>query len=445
MVEETFEHERLPEDFAANVRDLLDAAAQRGRKRTAAIERLAGLGAGAVEPLCEALGDPRGPVRYAAAAALCKIGDARALRPLLRLLYANDSCLTELFRKGHILGIPGVRKALLQAVQEGESEKRCMAATALAKLRGDEEVIRCLLALFRDRRSGDLAIRRSALQALFTLEPRQIPSLTAEALTERPFRRRSTWIWWYCLRHGHELPVETCLAGFGRPVPALGRLFAGQLLLRHGDAGRKVLEHLLDSSAPDRRAFAALALAPSRHPAAFDVLVEELSSHTGDPKWRRIVTRALTRSYARRLKAWALEKGDDLRRFPAAACAVALVSPKAGDEALRALLTAGPPAARSAAIAGLARQSDAGAIDELRACLRPGRPGKVARRAFREMLRLGEPALPTVRAMLGSPEWPERKAAVGLLKRWGALTPQDVAAATNDPHVAVRHAAAGRN
>ena len=60
------------------------------------------------------------------------------------------------------------------------------------------------------------------------------------------------------------------------------------------------------------------------------------------------------------------------------------------------------------------------------------------------MCGLGDIALPIARDMLASAHWPERKAAVGLLKRWGTLTPEDLAAARNDPHVAVRHAAVGR-
>ena len=57
------------------------------------------------------------------------------------------------------------------------------------------------------------------------------------------------------------------------------------------------------------------------------------------------------------------------------------------------------------------------------------------------MLRMGEPAMATVRDMLGSEHWTERKAAYSLLRRWGKLSPAQQARGLADPHVAVRHAA----
>jgi len=443
MVEDTFEHERLPDGFAAELRRLLDAAAARGRERTLAIERLAELGAGAVEPLCEALGDPRGPVRYAAAAALCKMKDARALRPVLRLLYADDWCLHDLFRKGQILAIPGVREALLKFVREGETEKRYMAVFALSQLRNDDEVYQCLLDTFRDRRGCDLDTRRNALRALCRLKPQEAPELLTEAFKERRLRRKSSWSWWQCLRSGRLLPIDVCIGGFGRDVPALGRLCAGEFVLRHGVAGKAVLEQLLETGRADQRASAALALARFEHSGAFELLMAELTSMIGSPKWVRLITRILVRHYPAQLKAWALEKGDDLVRFPAAACAAARVPLGKDDEALSALLVSAPPAAHAAAVSSLVKQRGAESAEHLRGCLRAGRPGKVARRAFKEMLRLGAPALPTVREMLVAPDWTERKAAVGLLRRWRVLAPEQRTAATKDPHVAVRHAATG--
>ena len=50
-----------------------------------AIARLTGMGAPAVDPLCDALNDSRDAVRFVAARALCGIGDARALVPMLPL------------------------------------------------------------------------------------------------------------------------------------------------------------------------------------------------------------------------------------------------------------------------------------------------------------------------------------------------------------------------
>ena len=52
------------------------------------------------------------------------------------------------------------------------------------------------------------------------------------------------------------------------------------------------------------------------------------------------------------------------------------------------------------------------------------------------------PARPVVDDMLRSEQWPERKAAVCLLRRWGELTPDAKRRALDDPHIAVQHAAA---
>ncbi|MCK4284185.1 MAG: HEAT repeat domain-containing protein, partial [Candidatus Brocadiae bacterium] len=110
MVEETFKEQELPTGFSAEIRRLLDAAATRGEEHERAIERLAEIGVAAVGPLCEALSDARAPVRRAAARALCAIGDARALRPILRLLYVDEAWQAELFRSGRVLAVPGVRE-----------------------------------------------------------------------------------------------------------------------------------------------------------------------------------------------------------------------------------------------------------------------------------------------------------------------------------------------
>jgi len=89
----------------------------------------------------------------------------------------------------------------------------------------------------------------------------------------------------------------------------------------------------------------------------------------------------------------------------------------------------------------LARQRGPKFLPELRHCLRDGGPGKVAKEAFWQMLRMGEAAMPTVDEMLASENWTERKAALCLLRRWGKLTPAQQARGKADPHVAVRHAA----
>ncbi|MHC4982231.1 MAG: RNA polymerase sigma factor [Planctomycetota bacterium] len=87
MVAKTFKQEGLPDDFTEEIRRLFDAADRDSKQYEPSIRRLAEIGAPAVEPLCEALGDPRVAVRRAAACALCSIGDARSLGPILQVLY----------------------------------------------------------------------------------------------------------------------------------------------------------------------------------------------------------------------------------------------------------------------------------------------------------------------------------------------------------------------
>ncbi|KKL45844.1 hypothetical protein LCGC14_2351550, partial [marine sediment metagenome] len=151
MVEETFKDERLPEDFAEQVRRLLDAADAAGKQRQQAVRRLADMGAPAVDPLCEALGDPRVAVRRAAARALCIIGDPRALRPILKVLYSGDYFLdSALLRSGQVLRIPGVRDELLGLLDTGTDQERYWAIAALTHATGDDEVIERLGRIYRD-------------------------------------------------------------------------------------------------------------------------------------------------------------------------------------------------------------------------------------------------------------------------------------------------------
>ena len=94
-----------------------------------------------------------------------------------------------------------------------------------------------------------------------------------------------------------------------------------------------------------------------------------------------------------------------------------------------------------AALRMLVEQEGAAMLPELRHCLKRGKPRKVAQEAFNQMLRLGARAMSIVEEMFASEHWTERKAAVGLLKRWGKLTPEQVEKARSDSHVAVRRAA----
>ena len=83
MVARAFEDENLPQDFPAEIRRLLDELAAGRERAEHTVRLLADIGSQAVEPLCQAMGDPRDVVREVAARALCRIGDRRALGPIL--------------------------------------------------------------------------------------------------------------------------------------------------------------------------------------------------------------------------------------------------------------------------------------------------------------------------------------------------------------------------
>jgi len=442
MVEQTFKSQELPDDFAAEVQSLLDAAAKGGRAHEEAIRRMAGIGAPAVDSLCQALGDPRIPVRRAAACALCKIGDVRALRPILRLLYSNDYwTFNVLFRGGRILAIPGVRDELLRIVREGQRDEQYWAIQALGHARGDEEVYARLLQVFRSISDQPMTIRCSALAALCDLKPETAFAFVCEASNDLRFRRCSGWAWWIAHRNGLRLPLEVCRSGFGRDIAPVSRWMAGDLALRHGEEGRKALEQLMRTGSPDESASAALSLARPDFPEAFEVLKTELVTGYRERKWTRMVARTLAKHYGAQLSAWAQAEPARLAEVPGLAWALSQARLLQGDQTTEYLLRYGTPSARAALVRRLAQERGAAFLPELRRFLAEGQPRKVSQEAFWQMFGLRDAAMPVAQEMLASEAWPERKAALCLLRRWGKLSPRQQAQARKDAHPAVRHAA----
>jgi len=448
MVKDTFDKEKLPEDFSAEVQRLLGAAAEHGRRGDAAVnrlahdamERLTAIGAPAVDPLCEALGDPSIFVRRAAARALCRIGDARALRPILRLLYARDAWrYVKVLGDSRILRIPGMRAEMLRLLDEDDGDERGWAINVLAHAVGDDEVYDRLLALFRDA-TMPTGLRCQALSALCRLKEGVVGELVCEALAAPPIRRRSGWAWWIALSQGHALPIDLCVPGFAREVAPISRWMAGQLILRHGDEGRAVLDDLLRTGTPDQRAAAAVTLAREHGADVFEALMAELIDGYQHRKWQRIVAREAMHHYADDLIAWVGAEGVPRDR-PALAWVAAKLRIAAGRGSADDILHYGTPASRMAAVQTLASERGAAFIPELRRCLLEGRPRKVAQEAFWQMHRLGDDALPAALEMLASEHWTERKAAVCLLRRWGKLSKEQRLAAASDSHISVRHAA----
>jgi len=441
MVAGTFKKEELPEDFAAEIKRLLDEAAVRGEKHEQAIRRLGEIGAPAVDPLCEALGDPRIPVRRAAARALCTIGDPRALQPLLRVLYAHaaHAWTHDVFGSGRVLAIPGMREALLEAVRTGE-KGQWLALAALSYARGDREVIAYFGHVFNDADSYNPSLRSAAMHALCRLAPDSALETVTKALQDPEPRVRSIASW-IAIRDGHVPPIEVCLKNFGRSDSWISRTCAGSLVLSHGENGKKALEEIMQTGSDAQRCTAAVALAREGSEEAFEVLKRELLGVSGDRKWSKAVSGTVARRYGEKFAAWI--EADPTRLGSVARVMWTLARsrrPRAG-KMVETLSREGTPAVRAAAVRVLARQKGEGCLPELRRHLRAGRPRKAAQEAFWQILRLRDAALPVVDEMLGSEHWTERKAAVCLLRRWGKLTQEKKARAERDPHIAVRHAA----
>lgn len=109
------------------------------RTRNMAIEALVLIGPGAVEPLIEALKHADREVREAAAEALGKIGDARAVEPLLKTFHETRS-----YNSARALGRIGNLRAVVPLIEilndyDGNDQKND-AAKALAEL-GDERAL----------------------------------------------------------------------------------------------------------------------------------------------------------------------------------------------------------------------------------------------------------------------------------------------------------------
>jgi len=434
MVEDTFRERRLPDDFASEIQRLLEAWAERGVEQRGEVERLVEIGAPAVEPLLQALDDPRAAVRRGAANALCAIGDPRALDPILEGWRASRLA----FRIKDVLAIRGAREALLRALREGERHDQWWAMEVLRHARGDDEVFDAVYEIFR--RPG--RSRAGTVEALCDIRPGSAEAVLVEALDspDLTLRRRAPWA---ALRRGLALPIEACMKAFVGGVYWWGRLCAGSLVLKHGEEGVKALERVMRTGSPDERATAAMALTVARESGeeAFEALKGELLRGLQDRKWVKAVSRALAGHYPRQSASWIEAEPELVATSPDVAWVLARHPTAQVGPAIERLSRDATPSIRAAALRALGRRRGAALLPELRTCLREGGPGKVTREAFRQMLRLRDAAMPTAEAMLDSEHWTERKAAVGLLRRWGRLSPERRARATADPNVAVRMAA----
>ena len=437
MVAETLKEKHLPEDFAEQIKRLLDSATERGQRHEQAIHRLAKFGRAAVDPLCDALNDSRAMVRRAAACALCNIGDARSLRPLLRTLYSKEDPWSPnaLLRSGRALNVPGFREELLRMLDD--ERQRYWALLALAHAKDDEEIYQRLLCAFRQPQFRD---RPSAFVAMVRMRPEKGAEICEEALRDPHLRRHGivSWVTWH---RGHLPPLEVLVSAARGQPDWHGRVAIGLLVLKHGEQGHKALEELLQSNLHEVRVTAAAALAQSGDPRAFPPLFHELRCRLGPKKWRRHVSFALARNYPQEMLEWIEREGLALGNADEVLWSLARGRPEAMTAVAEKVLRTGRPAVRAAAVRNLARRKGAAFIPELRRLLRDGKPRKAAQEAFWQLYRLGDAAMPAVEEMLESDSWQERKAAVCLLRRSGKLTNERRTRAEQDDHVAVRQAA----
>ncbi len=442
--------EELPEDLAAKVRALLDAAAASADRCADAIGDLSALGAQAVDPLKAALADERQAVRLLAAQALCEIGDERALMPLISFLFAPERLLPavatqrekvgmeEVVRTPTARAIPQLREFLFKMARKGHG----FCLLILAGDANDPAVYERIVDLFRDR-TAHLGGRREALETMCLVEPGRARAYVIEALGDEAFRRASGGAWWVAMRDGHVIPIEVCLTGFDRSTAHTGRLEAARLVCRHGEQGAAVLARLLREGKSDEKVTAALVLHPQAYPETFDVLRDELLSGHRQDKWMRMVGRMLVHRFAERFLAWVDAAEPDLTDNPGLMRAIAFARLATDRYDRDDVLICGQPEQQRTVLKELIAEQGAAVIPILRQVLRRARPAKPATTAFRWMRHFKEAAEPAAPEMLESEHWGERKAAVGLLRQWGKLTDAQRERALADPHIAVRHAAVG--
>ncbi len=145
--------------------------------RTYAAEALVRIGGPAVEPLVAAFGAGDQDTRKDAARTLGRIGDARAVEPLVAALRDRGQGVLERTYVTEALvaiGAPGVGP-LMAAFGAGDRDTRKDAARTLGRI-GDARAVEPLVAALRDR---DQAIRRSATDALVKIGTPAVDSLIA--------------------------------------------------------------------------------------------------------------------------------------------------------------------------------------------------------------------------------------------------------------------------
>ena len=442
MVKEHFESEGLPDNFSEAIQHLLHEAGKSKASWETSLTQLADMGLPAVEPLSDALADSQKEIRHVAAFALCAIGDTRVVQPLLQMLSGHH--LTPLMqqhsnRLGAFLNIPGMREELLRLLESDRIQGG--AFFVLQHAVGDTEIYEAI------ERYYHRTYNRSALSTLNRLDTTKSYDLVVASLnSEHPLKRIAgiaTAEW-----QGVVPPLDVCISAFVRCAKDSRRpkinwgYGALRLIERHGEDGKKALEAVMDDGHPDLKAFAAVSESLRKTEDAFDLLTRAFLNGHRDRRWVSGFWRPLGYFHRRALVDWVVEKGDQLAEVPAPLWALAL-SKKSFERVhptVERLLDIGTPSVQEACVRILARQQGKVVLPLLRDCLAKGKPTRVARRAFHEMREMGDDAVAVAQEMFDSELWTERRAAVGLLRYWKKLTPEQVQQAKEDDHVGVREA-----
>ncbi|MEE8397877.1 MAG: HEAT repeat domain-containing protein [Desulfobacterales bacterium] len=437
MVKDTFQGQGLSEDFSEEIKRLIERMVSKEESSSESVERLAEIGGPAVDPLCNALEDSRGAVREAAAGVLCRIGDERALHPLLRFLYADDgSASYRIFSRGKVLAIPGLQEELIKIIQSGKPVEKAWILIALSYAADDKKVYDCIVEAFEQHPE----VRHQVLMGIMLNKTASLPFFLLKAL-ETQDRNVMAHAVWIALSKGIQIPIEPALKAFSGKLSPRARIDAGNLVLNHRKKGIKALEQMMHTGSTAERSTAAVVLAQTGYEKATAVLKQDLNTIQKDHEWTAAIADALIRYCNEDLLLQIQDGQYPQENHHAIIWGITRSHIPQSEAVLDGFLHEGTPAVRRAALRMLVRQKGAEMLPELRQCLQKGRPRKLAQEAFQQMYRLGDDALSTVQEMFTSESWPERKAAVSLLRRWGKLLPAQIEQARSDPHMAVRQAA----
>lgn len=394
--------------------------------RAAAARSLGRIGdSRAVEPLIAVLGDARRDVRQAAVEALSLIGNPRAIEPIIGLLKDSDPIVrqTAAGALGRV-GAPAV-EPLCGALTDSTAGVRRAAARALGTI-GDPRAIEPLSGALTDSTAG---VRQAAAKALARLGWTPESGQPGEAY--RLIEKRQ---WAECVRLGAPA-VEPLVAALKRRDKVVRRA-AAEALGRIADprAGKALVAALGDPEPHCRRAATEALIKISG--GAFKPVAAALVD--ANPTRRQLARQVLDRT------GWLPDKSEAAARYWIARRQWSQCV-EIGGRAVRPLIWAlesDDEQVRGDAAAILGKIGNRRAVAPLCASLKVGNPSlrQVAAEALGEM---GDPrAVQPLIAALGDSDVLVCKAAAQSLGKMGDLVIRPVIVALGDSNALVRHSAA---